>query len=342
LVRGIFKLRPREIVRGFSVSLRKWLGVFYCDLAVNAAHTEHSWQLQINDAVVDPVTGVHAISFLQGGVKTSNQNKLLYGTIKDVIPSNGYEILGVVLTAGSDCALEKGGVVGVLGEFIFPGAAYKYHDELFAPVVGNVGHMGVGIGFRGLVPLAQGKHFTMGCFSVVKATRFFEKKEKRLTGVKLGTQVGGAVENWGHYVLTKKTTDSVYDPAINLIGPQTMVSRPGQEGTLQLGAFFEAERGNLSISYRSWLRGDEDLILFDQPAAVTLYNRVLATGTYTLQPDLESCRVPAVVTHTLAAEASVYVAQGMGNVHLGVAFEFAAGNAALSNLSVSGGLRIVF
>jgi len=342
LVRGIFKLRPREIIRGLSVSLRKWLGAFYCDLAITGAHTEHSWQLKIDDAVVDPVTGIHAISYLQGGIKTSNQNKLLYATIKDVIPSNGYEVLGVVLTAGSDCALEKGGVVGGFGELIFPGASYKYHDELFSPVLGNVGHIGLGLGFRGLAPFAQNNYFTMGFFSLVKALLFFESKEKRLTGVKFKSPVGFASENWGHYVLAKKTTEDVYDPAINLVGPQTVVVRPGQEGIFQLGAFFEGSRGALSVSYRSWLRGDEDLILYDQPATALLYDRVQAAGTYQIAPDLENCRVPAVATHTIGLEASVYVAQGMGVVHCGAAYEFVRGNAALSNISVSGGLSMVF
>jgi hypothetical protein len=342
LVRGLFKLRPREVIRGVAFSWRKWLGAFYCDLAFTAAHTEHSWQLEVDDAVIDPVSGLHAISFLQGGVKTSNQNKLLYATIQDVIPSNGYEILGVVITAGSDCSLDRGGVVGIFGEFLAPAASYKYHDELFSPVVGNVGHMGIGIGFRGMVPLITAETFTMGTFSVVKATRFFEKKEKRLTGVAFVTQVGEASENWGHYALAKKTTATVYDPAINLVGPQDLTVRPGEECLLQVGAFFEGKAGVFSASYRGWLRGDEELTLQGQPSSALLYNRVLADGTFGIKPDLESCRVQSVVTHSIMAEASIYLAGGMGNIHVGAGYEFASGNAALDNLSVSAGLSMMF
>lgn len=342
LVRGTFELRPREIIRGFRASVRKWLGTFYCDCAVTCAQAEHSWQLDSKDAVIDPVTGLSAPSFLQGGVKTANQNPLLYATIKDIIPSNGYEVLNVVVTSGADGNIGNGGRIGFFGECILPAATQKYHDELFAPTVGSVGHMGMGLGVRGMVPFVRGKKYTFGCFTVARATKFFQHLEKRLTGVRFATSVGDAVSPWGHYVLSKNTTASVYDPAINLVGPQSLIVKPGPEFSLQLGAFLEGCYGMASVGYKAWFRGDEDLAVQDSAVAATRYNRVLATGDYGLAPDLDSCRAPAVVTHSFSGECSLYISEYSGTVRAGANYEVAVGNAALNNVMISLGLTLAF
>jgi hypothetical protein len=343
LLRGTFALRPREIVRGFHANARKWLGNFYCDVAFTCAQTEHDWQIDISDAVIDPVTGLNAISFLQGGVKTGEQNPLLYGTFQDPIPSNGYEILNVVLTSGADSTIGNGGRIGLFGECTLPAAKQKYHNELFSATVGNVGHMGMGLGMRGMLPVIRGRTYTLGCFTVAKATKFFGNDEKRLTGVIYQTEVGDAASAWGQYFLSKKTTSTLYDPAINLVGPQNLVVKPGPEFSLQMGAFLEGSRGMVSLGYRAWFRGDEDVALKDVAVASSdLYNCVLATQTYKLAPHLESCRAPAVSSHTFSAECAMYVAQCSGTVHAGMNYEVAVGNAALNNFMMTFGLTVAF
>ena len=342
LVRGTFALRPREIVRGLKLSARKWLGKFYCDVAVTCAHAEHDWQMDIKDAVIDPVTGLHAISFFQGGVKTVNQNPLLRATLADVIPSNGYEVFNCVITAGSDAQLTHGGRIGLFGEVIIPAASYKFHEELFAPVVGNVGHMGIGVGARSIVTLAHTKKLSVGCFSVARATKFFHKDEKRVPGVLFDTQVGKASTPWGHYSLAKKTTSSLYDPAVNLVDAQVLGVLPGAEGSLELGMFFEASSGMISVGYRSWFRGDEDLLLSNQQSSSIRYNRVLATSDYGISPDLDACRVPAVITHTASLEGVLYFAKGAGCLRGLVGYEWVSGNAALHNVVASCGVTVSF
>lgn len=342
LVRGTFYLRPREVVRGLAFSARKWLGKFYCDVALTCGQAEHEWQLDIKDAVIDPVTFQHAISFFQGAVKTTTQNPLKYATIVDNIPTNGYEVFNCMVTSGADIDINGGGRVGLFGQVIIPAASYKYHNELFFPVVGNVGHMGFGVGARSLVTLAQTKKLTVGCFSVARATKFFNKDEMRVPGVQFSTSVGQASELWAQYTLGKKTTASVYDPVINLVGPQLLGVVPGPEVSLEMGMFFEGASGVLSLGYKSWLRGDEELTLRNQPDSAILYNRVLASGTYGLSPDLENCRVPAVATHTLSLEGVVYVRNGTGSVRGLVGYEWPTGNAALHNVVASLGVNIAF
>lgn len=343
LLRGTFSLCPRETIRGLSFAARKWLGKFYCDVALVCGEAEHEWQLAIKDAVIDPVTGLHAISYFQGMVKTSQQNPLLYGTIVDGIPTNGYEVFNCTITAGADTEIAGGGRIGLFGQVVLPAASYKYHPELFSPVVGNVGHMGFGVGARSIVNLAQTKKLTVGCFSVARAMKFFNKDEKRVPGVLLGTQVGNASELWGQYLLGKKTTASVYDPLVNLVGPQLLGVLPGPEFSLELGLFAEAQSGMMSLGYKAWLRGDEELTLRDQPVDASVrYDRVLATGDYALSPNLESCRVPSVVTHTLSLEGVVYVREGTGALRGQVGYEWATGNAALHNVVASLGVNIAF
>ena len=342
LVRGTFYLRPREVIRGLAFSARKWLGKFYCDMAVTCGQAEHEWQLDIKDAVIDPVTGLHAISYFQGAVKTTQQNALKHATIVDNIPSNGYEVFNCQVTAGADVELDGGGRIGLFGHVIIPAASYKYHDELFYPVVGNVGHMGFGVGARNLVTLAQTNKLTVGCFSVARATKFFNKDEMRVPGVQFATTVGKASELWSQYTLGKLTTSSVHDPVVNLVGPQLLGVVPGPEVSLELGMFFEGSSGMLSVGYKAWLRGDEELTLRNQPDSTILYNRVLASGTYGLSPDLENCRVPAVATHTFSLEGVVYVRQGAGSVRALVGYEWPTGNAALHNVVASLGVNIAF
>lgn len=342
LIRGTFYLRPRETIRALAFSARKWLGKFYCDVAVTCGQAEHEWQLDIKDAVIDPVTGLNAISYFQGAVKTSQQNPLLYATIVDTIPSNGYEVFNCQVTAGVDTEIAGGGRIGLFGHVIIPAASYKYHDELFSPVVGNVGHMAFGIGARSMVTLAQSKKLTVGCFSVARATKFFNKDEKRVPGVQFTTAVGQASDLWGHYVLGKKTTASVYDPMVNLVGPQVLAVVPGPEFSLELGMFCEGASGMFSLGYKAWLRGDEELQLRNQADPAILYNRVLASGSYGISPDLEMCRVPAVSTHTLSLEGIVYVREGSGSVRCVIGYEWPTGNAALANIVASAGVNIAF
>lgn len=342
LLRGTFALRPREIVRGFHASIRKWLGMFYCDVAATCAQIEHAWQIDVTEAVMDPVTGLNALSFLQGGVKTGSQNPLLYGTFQDPIPSNGYEILNCVVAAGADSNVGNGGRIGVFGEYIFPVATQKHHDELFSATVGAVGHMGVGLGVRGILPVIHGKTYTVGFSAVARATKFFHHLEKRLTGVVFETAVGDATSAWGHYTLSKKTTSTLYDPAINLIGPQDVVVKPGPEFALQVGSFIEGKYGMVSFGYKAWFRGDEDIALKEAVVSATRYKRVLATGDYGLKPDLEACRAPAAVSHTFFAEGSVYVDQCSGTMHAGASYEVAIGNAALNNVMATFGLTVAF
>ncbi len=316
--------------------------MFYCDFAFTCAQTEHTWNLGITDAVVDPVTGLSALSFLQGGVQTHYENPLLYATVQDPIPSNGYEILDCVLTAGADSDIGNGGRIGFFGECILPGSSYKYHPELFAATVGNVGHMGMGVGVRGIIPVVRKGGCSMGFFTAARATKLFQHDEKRLTGVLYTSSIGSATDTWGQYILAKTTTSTAYDPAINLIGPQTLVVKPGPEFSLQLGAFLEGRYGMVSLGYRAWFRGDEDLSIKSADAANTQYNRILATGTYGLAPDLEACRVPAVTSHTFSGECSIYVDRCSGTLHAGMSYEVAIGNAALNNIMASFGLTVAF